>query len=199
MENSKKHTISMKRIGKGNHGNAYLLQNGCVQKETNDILEFYAAKELIGKVMKHIIVVYQCHKVLLKNGVVYYKIKEEYLQMSFNRIGIKRKNAFVKYFKLSWADCHEELPFDSYLRSINYIDFMFSCINNQCQEYCQRAFKLFLKRTRSKRFVGMYDMTCCAIAELHRYCPYLELDLNGGNLGFDSKGQLKFFDLRYKT
>ena len=184
----------MKMLGKGNHGAAYLMPDGRVRKETNDWREYKAAQVLTGLNLPHIVRIDECQEYLDEDGEKHYAIIEERLLMGANGIGPKRKDRFMSCFKLSWADYFYKLPHSSFER-VNYVDFMFHCIRTENQKQCQNVFRCFKQRTHSTRMTAMYHATCAAIITLYQQSPFLEIDMNSGNIGFSADGQMKFFDI----
>lgn len=184
----------MEFLGEGNNGYAYKTDDGLVYKVSIDRREYRAAKALEGKKLKYSANIYDCWKGENLEGEIRYAIIREYLKMTSNDINEETKEQFMSFFKNSWIDCHDSIDY-SKRKEQNYCVFMFKNIGGQNEKWCETAFGNFLKRTRSNTLIEMYHTTCQAIIELYQINTKVELDLNGGNIGFDMNGHMKYFDL----
>ena len=188
------------RLGKGNNGIAYLLENGNVLKITHDHEEYATATILKNKQLRHIINIYDCWCLKYDNEAhsnTLFAIIEEYIDTN-SRIDIIRK--FVSVFKHAWFSIYfsdiepkRNATFDNldeYMRHpqqySNAINFTKHYIISEGEKYGLQD-----------EFNSMYDQLAYAYLELYQNAPNSHLDLNDGNIGFTPGNDiLKIFDIQ---
>lgn len=188
------------RLGGGNMGEAYLLENGKVLKITIDKEEYSTAMVLINKKLNHIINIYDGWRFECMYDEEYsdilFAIVEEYIDASSKKDVIIK---FVSIFKRAWfsiyfseSEQRQMATFDDldeYLRHpkkySNAIDFTKRYVINEGEKYNLRS-----------EFENMYNQLASAYEELFQNAPSSHLDLNDGNIGFTSNNVLKVFDMQ---
>ena len=187
-------------LGSGNKGEAYLMEDGSVMKITIDKEEYYTARTIKGRRLKHVIDIYECYKFecIYDDGDLdnLFCIKEELLDTTSKK-EITQK--FVALFKRAWFSIYfsdiakyQGATFDDldeYMRNPN----RYSKAINFTKEYIiSEGNKLGV----GKEFDDIYNQLLAAYIELYKFAPKSHLDLNDGNIGFTSEGALKIFDMQ---
>ncbi len=187
-----------KLLGKGNHGEAYLLDDGTVLKLTNDWREYDVATCIKGHQNRHIIDIYDCWETTDEEDRPF-AIKEELLQMETPTIESGLKEQFLHQFKQCWYTINEHRSCPRH----NYFDLLMDSYASADHDMTSRASAEFHKQTahlpQASALDQMLKATESAFEELHRLCPTAELDLNSGNIGFTNEGRMKYFDILSKT
>lgn len=184
-------------LGGGNHGWAWRLDNDTVFKLTNDFSEYNICKEIIGRQNNYLVDIYNCWELQDEDGDECYGIIEEKLLTIIPGIDQNTKDCFIKLLKESWSILNESGRVD---RHENYYDFLIDNYVQSNKEIINIAYNVFCELIMNKenrtQYILMFDNTTKAFAELHKIYPLAELDLNSGNIGFSSYGQMKYFDMR---
>lgn len=188
------------RLGGGNMGEAYLLENGKVLKITIDKEEYSTAMFLKNKELKNIVNIYDGWRFECTYDEEYsdnlFAIIEEYIDASSKRDLIVK---FVSIFKHAWfciyfsdVEYKQSATFDDldeYMRNPNKYP---EAINFTKQYILSEGEKL----NKRLEFESVYDQLVDAYVELYLHAPDSNLDLNDGNIGFATDGTLKIFDMQ---
>ena len=188
------------RLGGGNRGEAYLLENGNVLKVTYDDKEYTTAMILKNRKLKHIVDIYDgwSFEYIDTEGYshVLFAIIEEYVDVN-SQIDTVQK--FVALFKHAWFSIYfsdiepkQRATFDDldeYMRHPqkypNAVDFTKRYILTEGENY-----------NLKDKFENIYNQLTHAYLELYQNAPNSHLDLNDGNIGFTPNGILKVFDMQ---
>lgn len=190
----------LNRLGEGNRGEAYLLENSKVLKITNDSEEYSTAMILRYRKSKHIIDIYDGWRFNYIDDEGYsdnlFAIIEEHIDTSLKKDIIIK---FISVFKHSWFSIYfpdierrQRATFDDLDEYMKHpekypdaIDFTKQYILNEGK-----------KNNLQDEFGNIYNQLTSAYVELYQNAPNSHLDLNDGNIGFTSDGVLKVFDMQ---
>lgn len=190
----------VKRLGAGNRGEAYLLENGKVLKITIDKDEFFTAMILKNLKSKHIIDIYDGWDFECvydnENFDNLYAIVEEFLDTSSKKEIVVK---FVSSFKHVWFSIYfSDIELKRYASFDDLDEYMRhpskcpTAIEFTKQYIVNEGEKLGLK----DEFESFYNQLSSAYVELYQKAPNSHLDLNDGNIGFTPNGILKVFDMQ---
>lgn len=190
----------LNRLGGGNKGEAYLLENGKVLKITIDREEYSTAMVLKNKKLKHIINIYDGWRFECIYDEEYsdnlFAIIEEYIDASSKKDVIIK---FVSIFKHAWfsiyfsdVEYRQNATFDDLDKCMRNPEKYVEAINFTKQYILNEGEKL----NQRVEFESIYDQLVDAYMELYLHAPNSNLDLNDGNIGFATNGVLKIFDMQ---
>ena len=191
---------ALNRLGGGNKGEAYLLENGKVLKITNDKEEYSTAMVLKNKKLKNIVNIYDgwCFECIYDEEYSdnLFAIIEEYIDATSKKDVIVK---FVSIFKHAWFSIYfsdieyrQNATFDDldeYMRNPE----KYSEAINFTKQYILNEGGKFNKKVE---FESIYDQLVDAYVELYLHAPNSNPDLNDENIGFATNGVLKIFDMQ---
>lgn len=190
----------LNRLGEGNKGEAYLLENGRVLKITIDKEEYSTAMILKKRQLKHIVNIYDGWSFECEYDEEYsdnlFAIIEEYIDVSSKKEVIVK---FVSIFRHAWFCIY--FPDVEYNRNATFKDLNEYMRNPEKYSEAINFTKRYIlsegeKLNKRVEFEHIYDQLLDAYVELHLHAPNSNLDLNDGNIGFTTNEVLKVFDMQ---
>lgn len=183
-------------LGKGNHGEAWLLDDGTVLKLTNDWREYSVAACIKGRMNCYLVDVYDCWEIPNKDDTMLFAIKEERLWMETAIIDKELKKDFVRLFKHSWYVLNER---EGVSMDFRYWEVVMDAYTQSNTNLIERMKEVFREQTehlpQSATLYQMLADTNEGFSELRQLCHFGELDINSDNIGFTSNGRMKYFDM----
>lgn len=198
----------LNKLGEGQFGVVFELNDGNAIKFTLDKRELRVCNAIIGNVNRHICNIYKMGELAhIVEGRHYKWVIEERLyennwQSRFNQAVSDFRHTWFCLFSPSISDgLNEDTLWEIYNRKDNkavhrarellekYI------LNINIDE--DRFYKLTEKEIEARLSDSLmfFDFILEAYHELLSICPFGRIDLNGGNFLFDKNGRLKTFDI----
>jgi len=174
-----KNVSIVKKIGEGNDGSAYLLDNNMVLKYTTYTKEAALAQQLLNKNLKHFVNIYEVGR--MSNNNVYY-ILMEYVSNIDKKLN-KKFDEILTEKSIEYRKMGNDTP--KYWNNFNRPAFLL-----------ESNFINFLKNDKllDNDFWNIAKQFIDALNELISNNIFPILDFHYGNFGFTEDGTLKLFD-----
>ncbi len=187
-------TSSIKLIGRGKHGKAFLLPRDKVAKITTSKHEAAVANKLIGRKNKWIVNYYKASKIKSKNIKNHYLIIMDRIEVGKFMIDFINGNSSINIF-LKNKNVSDEIL------SPKQMYFLFEKLFQTRENYLKKLYSLFVKESKSPYKVMGSNVIKFYIGFLKesKEIGIRHLDFNENNIGFDLKSnRFKVFDFMGK-